>query len=382
MPRVGGLVALFRQKCSVCLRDYLEILGIGMNTTELKFTPLNPIPVGGEAKFVLTRDKVRVRVAFWPYKQDGASNKKAKGTICLFQGRTEFIEKYFEVIEDLRERGFNVATLDWRGQGFSQRRFKNRYKGHVRTFKQYSLDMEAFIATVKQTYPGPYYALAHSMGGHIIFANSANGVSNFFDRIVLTAPMLHLAPQMLIKFPSFRKKPPAHGAYIASQRPTRLLTGLLRWFGLGGMFAPGGSKTPLFPFSDNPLTSDRERYDRMIELITMQPDIGLAAPTVAWANAAMHSMRRILRIGFLKKIDRPILIIASGADQIVSTPAIARAVTQVRVGQIITVRGARHEIMFERDELREQFWAAFDSFITNSKYVAARSEVSASIEKT
>ena len=49
-------------------------------------------------------------------------------------GRGEFIEKYFEVIADLRRRGFAVATMDWRGQGGSQRMLPNPRKGHVRYF--------------------------------------------------------------------------------------------------------------------------------------------------------------------------------------------------------------------------------------------------------
>ena len=43
------------------------------------------------------------------------------GTCVLLNGQTEFIEKYFEVIDELRGRGFAVATMDWRGQGGSGR---------------------------------------------------------------------------------------------------------------------------------------------------------------------------------------------------------------------------------------------------------------------
>jgi lysophospholipase len=45
-----------------------------------------------------------------------------KGTVCVFTGRSEQIEKYFETVRDLRERGFAVAMIDWRGQGHSSRR--------------------------------------------------------------------------------------------------------------------------------------------------------------------------------------------------------------------------------------------------------------------
>ena len=46
----------------------------------------------------------------------------AAARVCvLLNGQTEFIEKYFEVIDELRGRGFAVATMDWRGQGGSSR---------------------------------------------------------------------------------------------------------------------------------------------------------------------------------------------------------------------------------------------------------------------
>ncbi len=40
-----------------------------------------------------------------------------RGVCVLLNGQTEFIEKYFEVIDELRGRGFAVATMDWRRPG-------------------------------------------------------------------------------------------------------------------------------------------------------------------------------------------------------------------------------------------------------------------------
>jgi len=55
--------------------------------------------------------------------------KDGKGTVCVFGGRGEFIEKYFETIGELRRRGFAVATMDWRGQGRSSRQLPDARKG-------------------------------------------------------------------------------------------------------------------------------------------------------------------------------------------------------------------------------------------------------------
>src|SRR5215469_12858990 len=66
-------------------------------------------------QFIASRSGARLRVATFP----AAAN--ASRVCVLLNGQTEFIEKYFEVIDDLRVRGFSVATMDWRGQGGSIR---------------------------------------------------------------------------------------------------------------------------------------------------------------------------------------------------------------------------------------------------------------------
>jgi hypothetical protein len=72
---------------------------------------------------------MRLRFARWE-----ATRPPRRGTVCVFHGRGEFIEKYFEVVADLRRRGFAVATMDWRGQGGSAHMLRNPNKGYVRSW--------------------------------------------------------------------------------------------------------------------------------------------------------------------------------------------------------------------------------------------------------
>ena len=118
-----------------------------------------------------------------------------KGTVCLFQGRAEFIEKYFETVRDLRARGFAVATIDWRGQGGSERALRNPRKGHVGGFSEYQIDLETFMnEVVLPDCPPPHFALAHSMGATVLLRAAHRGL-RWFDRMVLLAPMVALARQ-------------------------------------------------------------------------------------------------------------------------------------------------------------------------------------------
>ena len=75
----------------------------------------NPVPSGATTGYFDCPGRLKLRFARWE-----ATRGPQRGTVCLFQGRGEFIEKYFEVVADLRRRGFGVATMDWRGQGGSE----------------------------------------------------------------------------------------------------------------------------------------------------------------------------------------------------------------------------------------------------------------------
>src|SRR5713226_10072590 len=148
--------------------------------------PANPVPDGVVTGALKTRDGVSLRFARW------SPPPGRKGTVCLFPGRAEFIEKYFETVRDLRARGFAVATLDWRGQGGSARALRNRRKGYVRNFSQYQIDLETFIhEVVLPDCPPPLFALGQSMGATILLRAAYAG-HRWFDRTVLLAPMIAL----------------------------------------------------------------------------------------------------------------------------------------------------------------------------------------------
>ena len=87
--------------------------------------PANPVPEGGTVGTLKTTDGVMLRFARWE------PPPGRRGTLCIFAGRAEFIEKYFETVRELRARGFAVATIDWRGQGGTERALADPRKGHV-----------------------------------------------------------------------------------------------------------------------------------------------------------------------------------------------------------------------------------------------------------
>jgi len=148
--------------------------------------PANPVPDHVVTGSIETSDGVNLRYARWE------PPPGRKGTVVVLQGRAEFIEKYFETVRDLRARGFAVATFDWRGQGLSDRALSDRHKGYVRNFSDYGTDLEAIMEqVVLPDCPPPIFALGHSMGGSIAIRACYDG-SRWFERLVVTAPMIGL----------------------------------------------------------------------------------------------------------------------------------------------------------------------------------------------
>jgi lysophospholipase len=86
-------------------------------------------------------------------------------------------------------------------------------------------------------------------------------------------------------------------------------------------------------------------------------------PTVRWVNAAAIAIERVTRADFMTANRIPTLIVAAGADEVVSTKAVEWYARHLRLGSLVTIDGARHEILQEADLYREQLFAAFDAFV-------------------
>jgi lysophospholipase len=249
-------------------------------------------------------------------------------------------------VRDLRTRGFAVATFDWRGQGLSDHALSDHHKGYVRNFKQYATDLDAFMTqVVLPDCPPPIFALGHSMGAAVAIRACHDGC-RWFERVVLSAPMIAL---------------PA--------RPLRRMAGplarVLRFMGRGGAYVPTGDSTLAGreDFIGNLVTSDPVRFARNAAVLEEEPALGLGAPTIAWVDAAMRLMKLFAAPGYAGHIRQPILMVAAGRDEIVSTPAIEAFGMNLLAGRHLILAGSRHEVLQEREQYRGQFWAAFDAFV-------------------
>jgi lysophospholipase len=189
-----------------------------------------------------------------------------------------------------------------------------------------------------------------------VLLNAATDKGCWFSRIVVTAPMLKLV------------------GLPVSQSALGRLTGVASLCGFGRTMVPGGMKDYLASqtFEGNPLTSDRERFFRNLSVLKAAPELAVGPPTIGWLRSALAAMAAIESDKFPNRLRVPVLMVAAGDDRIVSSKAVEELSFRLKVGSQILLRGARHEIMQERDLIREQFWAAFDAFVPGT--VAGRVE--------
>ena len=318
---------------------------------ELVTLAKNPVPSGPVVGAFDGYDGKPLRYAVWQ-----ATRGPRRGTVCLFHGRGEFIEKYFESIADLRGRGFAVATFDWRGQGGSYRALSNPRKGHIKDFLEYEKDILRFMKDiVLPDCPPPFFALAHSMGGNILLRHAARP-GTWFDRIILTAPMSAFADE--------RVGVPQNLARLYAEASS--ISGMATSYIYGGNDDVEG----LSRFEDNPLTSDRERWSRNKAVLEVAPELGLGAPTVGWLRAAYRSNAIISHRDFGPSVKIPVMLFAAGKDRIVSTRAVEEFGVGLKVGNLVLIPGCRHEVLQERDVFRQRFWAAFDAYLGVKKIAA------------
>lgn len=312
----------------------------------------NPIPSGAVVDFIESYDGTRLRVARWD-----ATRAPLNGTVLVVPGRSEFIEKYFEVVADLRRRGFAVVVADLRGQGGSDRLLGDRAKGHVRSFKEYDRDLDVVVREVlAQHCPRPYIALGHSLGGHILLRAGSNAASPF-ERMVLTAPMIKIADAQLKGL---------------SAGVSRLLSEAATLFGCGRLYVPGGGAPDRASetFEGNPLTSDHERYMRARAVLAEAPELDIGDPTVGWLRAAFRSMAHLQSPDTPATMRVPMLFVVAGADKIVSATAVEDFAVRTKLGTRVLLSSSRHEILQENDEIRSRFWAAFDAYLTSATAAA------------
>lgn len=294
-------------------------------------------PAGGEA-FWLEPAGARIRAAIW--------KGGTRGTAFIFNGRSEYIEKYGRIISSLVDRGFSVVTLDWRGQGLSERPLKERMKGHVEDFGEYQNDVAALMADDRvHDLPEPHVLICHSMGGCIGTRTLLEGRMSP-AAVIMSAPMLGLSMNRV--------------ETVAS----KVLIGGSKMVGGRTAFAPDPkSRIPYVQktdFEDNTLTGDAEHFNWMRQHLERVSDLGLGSPTIGWLDEAIKETGELVAA---RPPEQPVLYFLGLEEEIVAPEAIRIAAARSANAELVEIEGAKHEVFMETPGRQAQAWAAIDAFL-------------------
>jgi lysophospholipase len=300
--------------------------------------PGNPPPQNAEVVWLESRGK-KVRVLFAAEPKGGV---KTRGTVWVCPGRTEMIEKYFEVARDLQKRGFAVGIFDWPGQGLSERVKKDLTLGHIRNYRWYVDAFRRGVEKIGRKAPRPHLVLAHSMGGTIAL-EAMRRKQVEVEAAAFSAPMWGLPIWFGVRW----------------------VVRLARWFGAGGMAA----REAVPPnFAANDLTHDEKRWRLYHDLVAAEPKLAVGEPTIAWVVASLNVIRAFRMPAALDHLrSMPLVVATAQEDKVVSNAAQKKLVKLLKNAKHITIKGARHEILMELDEQREAFWKAFDEMCRHAR---------------
>jgi len=293
------------------------------------FADLADGPAGGRAVWLTASDGVRIRAGLW--------SGGTQGTVFLFPGRTEYIEKYGRAAADLLARGYSTLSVDWRGQGLADRAYADRLVGHVGHFSEFQRDVDALLAFAdSEGLPRPYYLLCHSMGGCIGLRALMRGLP--FRAAAFSAPMWGIS-------------------MAAWMRPFAHILGRLAGpLGQAHRYAPStGGQTYVLsvPFQGNVLTTDPDMWDYMRRQVAAQPDLALGGPSLGWLNAALQECGTLAA---LPSPPVPAITALGSAEKVVDIAPVNLRMAAWPGGRLDLYPGAEHEVPMETPAHRARFY--------------------------
>lgn len=288
-------------------------------------------PAHVNTSWVTAPDGTRLRMAVWP--------NGDKGTVLMFPGRTEYVEKYGRVATDMAQAGYGMVAFDWRGQGLADRPAHRRDMGHVDSFDEYRQDVAAFLKAMEPlNLPKPWFMIGHSMGGCIGLRALYDGLD--VKAAAFTGPMWGLAMAPLLRTIS------------------PVVMALAGPFGFSKIFAPTTGPWEPMDFDNNTLTTDRDQFDYMSRQTDAHPELALGGPSVTWVKAAVDETAALMQMA---PLDLPTIALVGTKERIVDIDAVQTRMASWPKGSYLSIDGGEHEVLMETPPLRTQ---SLDAILT------------------
>lgn len=274
--------------------------------------------------------------------------ERNENLLFISPGRAESSLKYAELALELKGSGFDLVVLDHRGQGFSERYFGIQGFGHVCDFNKYSDDFIEIYNhfTEKKNYKNKI-CLAHSMGSAIALTSQIRG-EGLFDGMILSSPMLKVRTGKL-PVPLATLSVEALCQTMWQRKPVNR----------------NESRDQREAFVNNLNTTCSHRFQFFRELERRHPQVSLGAPTYGWLKEALRMGRFINKNR--QSLGLGILLMQAEQDGLVCNRAQDQFAHEVNNCRLIRLKEARHEILQERDSIRNRALVQIHKFLKEYK---------------
>ncbi|MEO9601392.1 alpha/beta hydrolase [Parasphingorhabdus sp.] len=283
----------------------------------------------------------------WEFRKLDWQQDNPRGSILFMTGRADFYEKYLEAFHDFYARGWNVTSVDWRGQGGSGRCGPHPHVGHIDDFSTWVGDLVALFNDWSTSHSGPHVVLGHSMGGHLVLRALTEKLISP-DAVILSAPMLALAGGGMPEW--------------AAQSIAKIMCVI----GRAERRAWKAVEKPLEPqvLRQGLLTHDADRYSDEFFWFRERPFVRLGPGSWQWVERTYASTKLLRNRKRLTQMGTPILVLATSSDELVDHPTIKRAVHLIPKAEMkLFGPEAAHEILREADAVRDDALHACFAFL-------------------
>lgn len=292
--------------------------------------------------------------------QDGAhlrygwsrTAKTPQGTIVLLPGFQAPIEDFFETARDYQARGFDVWSMDFRGQGGSDRWPGNPQKAYSQGMERDARDLAQFIRkSVGPQARGPVFIVAQSLGGHIAL-RALHDNADLARALVLSSPAISFQAESLSqRLPPWLLRVVARVAVLC---------------GLGDEYAVHAGDWEFFPGAggaSDPVRDDPARALASEAWMLKNPMLRVGGMTWAFVDERFRSSALERSAGWMQKILAPVLIGTARSDALTDVSATADSCRAMNRCQLLLFPHAKHALLGDSDATRAPFIEASTRFL-------------------
>jgi alpha-beta hydrolase superfamily lysophospholipase len=244
--------------------------------------------------------------------------KDYKATVVLIHGFMGHCGLMSKLIRYLTEAGFAVAAYDLPGHGLS-----SGARTAIDDFSQYTDSLSDFLTIVRQKLKGPYHIIGHSMGAAIVMNYLFSGRKDYFDKVILAAPMVRSQLWYLSKFGYTIYRPFAKSIF-------RLFRNV---------------------------SSDKD----FLRFVRYQDPLQSKKVSVKWAGAMFKWNKKVADA---QVSDRPVMVIQGTCENIVSWRHNLKFIrSKFNDVEIKLIENARHELFNESAELRGRIFSQIRDYL-------------------